>query len=63
MERCDLKGAPMSVLADWPRSRDALHFAHGLDPDHSLISVFRIGKPQGTPRSSHERLPVGELIV
>ena len=63
MERCRLKGCPMSVLADWDQSRDALAQRHAVPQDRHIVSVFRIGRPDGMPSSMRARLPVDELIV
>ncbi|MEZ5857318.1 MAG: hypothetical protein R3D67_22255, partial [Hyphomicrobiaceae bacterium] len=63
MERAGLKGSPMSVLADWPESREKLHRQFGLGMDRFIVSVFRIGRPVKVPRIAHARLPVDELIV
>ena len=63
MERNNLKGCPMSVLADWPVARDRLAGRHAIPSDRQIVSVFRIGRPKGTPRLVHARLPVDELIV
>jgi nitroreductase len=62
MERAGLKGCPMSVLADWDESRDAL--ARRFVPaNRHIVSVFRIGRPDGIPGGTRARLPVDELIV
>jgi len=63
METCGIGAVPMSVLADWPVARNALHRLHGLAPDRAIVNVFRIGRPQGTPSRDRARLPVDELIV
>lgn len=63
MERCGLKGCPMSVLADWDESRDALARRYAVPADRHIVSVFRIGRPDGVPGSARARLPVEELIV
>jgi nitroreductase len=63
MERQGLKGCPMSVLADWSVARDALAAKHAVPEDRHIISVFRIGCPNGQPKLAHARLPVDELIV
>ncbi len=63
MERAGLKGCPMSVLADWDDSRDALARRFAVPPDRHIVSVFRVGKPDGTPSTTRARLPVDELIV
>jgi len=63
MERADLKGCPMSVLADWDESRDALARRFAVPADRHIVSVFRIGRPDGTPGGTRARLPVDELIV
>jgi nitroreductase len=63
MERHGLKGCPMSVLADWDESRAALARRHAVPADRHIVSVFRIGRPDGTPGSARARLPVEQLIV
>ena len=63
MERRNLKGCPMSVLADWPVARDELAARFAIPPDRHIISVFRIGRPKGAPQLVHARLPVDELIA
>jgi hypothetical protein len=63
MERCGLKGCPMSVLADWDESRDALARQYAIPADRHIVSVFRIGRPDGVPSSLRARLPVDALIV
>jgi len=63
MERCGLKGCPMSVLADWAESRNALAQRHAVPADRHIVSVFRVGRPDGTPGRTHARLPVEELII
>jgi hypothetical protein len=63
MERHCLKGCPMSVLADWPQSRDQLARQYAVPQERQIVSVFRIGRPKGTPKGERARLPVDELIV
>lgn len=63
MERAGLKGAPMSVLVDWPVARNALHRLYGLGPDRFIVSAFRIGRPAGRPSIERARLSVDELII
>jgi nitroreductase len=63
MERHRLKGCPMSVLADWDQSRETLAQRYAVPRDRHIVSVFRIGRPDGTPRAARARLPVDELIV
>ncbi len=63
MERTGFKAVPMSVLADWPVARNALHRLHGLDDGRFIVSAFRIGRPKGQLPSARARLPVDELIV
>jgi nitroreductase len=63
MEEFGLQGCPVSVLADWAQSRDALHSRFNIAGTDTLISVFRIGKPKGAIRKEHARLPVDELLV
>lgn len=63
MEHNVLKGCPMSVLADWPFSRDTLAARNAIPSDRQIVSVFRIGRPKGTPQFAHARLPIDELIV
>jgi len=63
MERHGLKGCPISVLADWDQSRDALAQRYAVPRDRQIISVFRIGRPDGMPSATRARLPVAELIV
>jgi nitroreductase len=63
MERCGLKGCPMSVLADWDESRDALTRQYAIPADRHIVSAFRIGRPDGVPSSLRARLPIDELIV
>jgi nitroreductase len=63
MEEFGLKGCPVSVVADWSTSREALHSRFNIADTHALISVFRIGKPTQAVRTEHARLPVDELIV
>lgn len=62
-EREGLKGCPVSVLADWPVTRDALAARYGVPQGRQIVSVFRIGRPKGTPKLTHARLPVDELLV
>ena len=62
MERQGLKGCPMSVLADWDVARDALALRHRVPPDRQVVSVFRIGRPNGTPKTARARLTVEELL-
>jgi nitroreductase len=63
MERQGLQGCPISVLADWAVARDTLTAKHGVPEGRQIVSVFRIGRPKGTPRTAHSRLPVDELLV
>ncbi len=63
MERQGLKGCPMSALADWPVARAALAERHCVPADRQIVSVFRIGRPNGTPKFAHARLPVDELLA
>jgi nitroreductase len=63
MERHGLKGCPMSVLADWDQSRDALAQGHAVPAVRQIVSVFRIGRPDGAASLTRARLPVDELIV
>jgi nitroreductase len=63
MERQGLKSCPISVLADWKVARNALVAKHGLPAGRQLVSVFRLGCPQGEPKTAHARLPVDELLV
>jgi hypothetical protein len=62
MERNNLKGCPMSVLADWPPARGELAVRYKIPSDRHIVSVFRIGRPNGSPHLAHARLPVDELI-
>lgn len=63
MERRGLKGCPMSVLADWDESRAALARRYAVPADRHIVSVFRIGWPDGAPSAQRARLPVEQLIV
>jgi nitroreductase len=63
MERCGLKGCPMSVLADLDETRNALAQSHAVPADRHIVSVFRVGRPDGTPSRTRARLPVEELII
>ncbi len=63
MERAGLAGCPMSVLADLPDARDTLARDYGVPEDRQIVSVFRIGRPSGSRKWSHARLPVEQLIV
>jgi nitroreductase len=63
MERNNLKGCPMSVLADWPVARETLAARYTIPTDRRIVSAFRIGRPKGTPQLIHARLPVDELII
>lgn len=63
METCGLPGAPLSVLADWDVARHELIRRCAIPAGRRIISAFRIGEPAATPRTSHARLPVDELIV
>ena len=63
IERAGLKGCPMSVLADWDESRATLARRFAVPADRHIVSVFRIGRPDGTPSGARARLPVDELIV
>lgn len=63
MERCGFKGCPMSVLADWDESRTALAQRYGVPIGRHIVSVFRIGRPDGTLPQARARLPVDELII
>ena len=63
IESSNLKACPMSVLADWQPSRDQLAVRYEIPPDRHIVSVFRIGRPKGSPQVRHARLPVDELIV
>lgn len=63
MDRFGLKGCPMSVLVDWDFSRAALARAHAVPAERNIVSVFRIGRPDGVPRAARARLPVEALIV
>jgi hypothetical protein len=63
METCGLQGAPLSVLADWDVARNVLMQRCAIPAGRQIISAFRIGEPAATPRTSHARLPVDELIV
>jgi len=62
MERYGLKGCPMSVLADWDEARDALARRY-VPAQRQLVSVFRVGRPNGVAKGVRARLPVEELIV
>jgi hypothetical protein len=63
MESAGVKGAPMSVLADWPEARSALHERCGIGAHRFIVSAFRIGRPAIPPAIGHARLSVDELIV
>ena len=63
IERCGLKACPISVLADWPVSRETLTAKYGLAGDRELVSVFRVGRPAEVVTPIHARLPVNDLIV
>lgn len=64
IERAGLALCPMSVLADVPRSAQALLSDSTLGSDRKLVTVFRIGRrPHAAPRPPRARLPVDELIV
>jgi nitroreductase len=63
MERAGLKGCPMSVLADWDESRETLARRFAVPADRHIVSVFRVGRPDGVQGGARARLPVDELIV
>ncbi len=63
MERANLRGCPMSVLADWDLSRLQLARDFGILEDRSIISAFRVGVPGERHMAEHVRLPVDDLIV
>lgn len=63
MERLGLKGCPMSVLADWPEARESLAQRYKLSATRQIVSVFRVGRPNGTPKLAHARLHVDELLA
>lgn len=63
MERCGFKGCPISVLADWDESRTTLARRCAVPVGRHIVSVFRIGRPDGTPSGVRARLPVEALIV
>lgn len=63
MERQGLKGCPMSVLVDWDVAREALAAQHVIPSARQIVSVFRIGRPNGEPKAVHARLPVDELLA
>lgn len=63
IEKAGLKGAPMSVLADWSEARTVIHQRCGIGADRFIVSAFRIGRPATMPNLVHVRLPVDELIV
>lgn len=53
---------PVSVLVDLPETNAALSRRYGIPHGSRLVSVWKIGLPDGTP-TAKERLPVDELIV
>jgi hypothetical protein len=53
----------MSVLADWPPARAELAVRYEIPSDRHIVSVFRIGRANGSPYLGHARLPVDELIA
>lgn len=63
MERFGLSACPVSVLADWQPSRDALAQRHGVPQGREIVSVFRVGKPASAPTITHTRLPTNALLV
>jgi nitroreductase len=63
MEAAGLAACPVSVLADWPESRQALAARHGVPDGRRLVNVFRSGAAAVTRPSGRARLPVQELIV
>jgi hypothetical protein len=64
IERAGLALAPMSVLADAPRTAEALMREFGIGADRKLVSVFRIGRrPRGFIQPVRARLPALELLA
>ncbi len=64
IEREGLALCPMSVLADVPRSAQALLQNFKLGADRKLVTVFRIGRrPHNASRPPRSRLPPAELLV
>src|SRR5262249_38960886 len=61
--RLFLIACPISVLADLPGTNTHLSRVHNVPRPRHLVNVFRIGRPRGTARHTHFRLPVDELIV
>ena len=63
LTRRGLSACPMSALADDLDECASLRTRCGLEPDASVINVFRVGKapPDGAPKSP--RLPPDELLV
>ena len=51
------------VSADWDVARDALATKHKVPKGRQIVSVFRIGRPKGTPKTAHARLSVDELLA
>lgn len=62
-QRHGLLGCPMSVLADWDVSREQLATRFAVPAGRQIVSVFRLGRPKGTPAGTHARLPVDQLLV
>jgi hypothetical protein len=60
MERCNFKACPMSVLADWPESREKVS-GDRIPRGRRLVNAFRLGVV-GRVSSPHDRLPPGELL-
>lgn len=63
MTRHGLSACPISALADWPESRDALTRLVPLPAGRRLVNVFRLGPAERSGSAGHARLPVAELLA
>lgn len=63
LTRLSFAACPISVLADWPETREALTALAPLPPGRRLVNVFRFGPISQASHGGHSRLPVSDLIA
>ena len=63
IEKAGLKTCPISVIADWEVTRNAIAEKFAIPQDRRIVSVLRIGSPKASLPRMRARLAVPELIA
>lgn len=63
LTRLSFAACPISVLADWSETREALTALAPLPAGRRLVNVFRFGPISQASHGGHSRLPVSDLIA